>query len=110
MRQSSNTSSAVSDESQPLLSSARPTREAGRALLDDEHRHRVRARAGLGGDEVQVGVHAVGDEELGAVQHPLAAVGRALRASVRMPATSEPAPGSVMRDRGDRRPRRDRRA
>ena len=64
----------MSDDSQPVFFSARPTREAGRALLHDEHRHVALAAAGLGGDEVQVGVHAVGDEHLGAVEHPVVAL------------------------------------
>ena len=45
--------------------------EAGRALLDREHRDLPVAAglARLGGDEVEIAVHAVGDEHLGAVQH-----------------------------------------
>jgi hypothetical protein len=38
-------------------------------------------------------MHTVGDEHLGAVEHPFVALTLRL---VRMPATSEPAPGSVM--------------
>ena len=47
--------------------------KAGRALLDKEHRHRSgrRARgAGLGGDADQIGVDAIGDVELGAIEPP----------------------------------------
>jgi hypothetical protein len=47
--------------------------EARRAFLDDEHRHVALAGARLGGHEIQVGVHPVGDEHLGAVEHPLVA-------------------------------------
>ena len=70
MRQSSNTSSAVSDEQPAGLVERAADAEARRALLDDEHRDRVPRLAGARGDEVQVGVHAVGDEQLAAVEHP----------------------------------------
>ena len=46
--------------------------EAGRAFLHEEHRNLLRgARVGrgFGGDEIEVGVHAVGDEHLRAVEH-----------------------------------------
>ncbi len=74
-KQSSKTSSAVSEERQPCLSRARPTRKARRPLLDQEHGDGFRgrpARVGLGGDTVEVGVDAIGDVELGAVQHEAA--------------------------------------
>ena len=96
MRQSSNTSSAVSDERQPCLSSARLDREAGRALLDHEHRDLLRGPRvgrGLRRDEINVGMHAVGDEHLRAVEHVMVAV--APRAWCGCAFTSEPASGSV---------------
>jgi hypothetical protein len=47
-------------------------REAGSALLHDEHRDALRAGRGigLGGHEVHVGMHAVGDEHLAAGELP----------------------------------------
>ena len=52
------------------------TFEAGHAALDDEQRHPAVAlrRVGLGGDDHQVGVDAVGDERLRPVQDVLVAV------------------------------------
>ncbi len=46
--------------------------EAGRALLDQEDRDRLRRlgrEVGLGGDAIEIGMDAIGDVDLGAVQH-----------------------------------------
>ena len=54
-----------------LVESAADT-EARRALLDQEHRDRLRGlarRIGLGRDAVEIGMDAIGDEHLRAVQH-----------------------------------------
>ncbi len=51
--------------------------EAGGAFLDEEHGDRLAGgalRIGLGGDAVEVGVDAVGDEHLGAVEDEIVAV------------------------------------
>ena len=50
--------------------------ETRRALFDDEHRDVAitARRTGLGGDEINVAIYAIGDEHLGAVQHPLIAL------------------------------------
>ena len=52
------------------------------------------ARVGLDGDDHEVGVDAVGDERLGAVDDVVVAV--ADRARVDIAARSEPVPGSVI--------------
>ena len=48
-------------------------REAGRSFFNNEDRHVSPARTGLGGHKVQIGMHAIGDEHLGAVDHPFVA-------------------------------------
>ena len=51
-----------------------PHRKPGCAFFDDEHRHVMPRRASFGSDEIQVSMHAVGDEHLGAVEHPVASI------------------------------------
>ena len=47
--------------------------EARRAFFNNEDRHVTPARTSLGRHKVQIGMHAVGDEHLGAVDHPFVA-------------------------------------
>ena len=97
MRQSSNTSSAVSEERQPVLSSARPTLKPGVPFSTMNIEIACRVSPVRAATKHQVAVHAVGDEQLAAVEHPVVAVAVVDRtARVRMPATSDPAPGSVI--------------
>ncbi len=67
----------------PSLSSLVPAREALEALLDDEGRHAARAHLGLGlgVDDQRVGVAAVGDPHLAAVEHVAVALLLGLAAS-----------------------------
>ena len=53
--------------------------EARRSLLDEEHGDRLATAgqvAGLRGDAIEIGMNAVGDKHLGAVQH-IAGIGLA---------------------------------
>jgi hypothetical protein len=61
---------------QPDLLHVAPPREARHVTLDDEQADALRPAAGSGldDDDDQVGVDAVGDERLGAVEHPAVAV------------------------------------
>ena len=66
------------DECMPSFSSRRETRHARQRRVDDEQRHAVVARVGIGlGDErEEVRTRAVGDEHLAAVDAPDVAVAR----------------------------------
>ena len=44
------------------------------AFFNNEHRHGVACIARFGGNEIQIGMHAVGDEHLGAIEHPVIAI------------------------------------
>ena len=95
-RTSLKNSSAVSWLCMPIFSSLRPRSKPGMPRSTHEQRHAGVAlrRVGLGGDDHEVGVDAVGDERLGAVERRTRR--RRGRAVVAMPARSEPVPGSVI--------------
>ena len=102
MRQSSNTSSAVSDESQPVLSSARPTRKPGVPFSTMNIDIACRPEPVLAATKYRSAWTPLVMKSLVPFRiHSLPSAERV--AVVRMPATSEPAPGSVIADRGDRR-------
>jgi hypothetical protein len=62
MRTLSSTNSAVSDT------------ETRRAFFYDEHRHGMARITCFGGNEIQIGVYAIGNKHLGAIEHPVIAI------------------------------------